>query len=35
MDILRHGSDVKVISPDELKAKVIHEAEKLVKNYQK
>ena len=35
MDILRHGSDVKVISPDELKAKVIHEAKKLIQNYQK
>jgi predicted DNA-binding transcriptional regulator YafY len=34
MDILRHGSEVKVISPDELKAAVISEAEKLIKGYQ-
>ena len=33
MDILRHGSDVKVMSPEDLKNKVINEAEKLIHNY--
>lgn len=34
MDILRHGADVKVVSPDSLKAIVISEASKLIHNYQ-
>ena len=33
MDILRHGSYVKVVSPDSLKAIVISEVNKIIKSY--
>jgi len=33
MDILKHGSDVKVIEPENLKKIVLAEVDNLIKNY--